>query len=205
MNRNRSLTALAVALTLIILNFHRLCAQCMPEGCANFSDSAWQAQAAAFKKRDTLRAVAIWASSGLNARGTKLPTFWRQIWDSNQLVSVPRFYVENSDSAGKRRYVLNVDPYGRLSDSTCFVGGDYVSGNCVGDSIFVRKVLDSADAVIDFRNYDRDGDKFVDALFFVINDTTAYSYYQTGSFFKGVANLCFSGTYLTKDSVGGCR
>jgi hypothetical protein len=47
-------------------------------GCGFDGDSVWQSQVAAFKKRDTLKALAIWACGANPPMGTnKLPVFWR--------------------------------------------------------------------------------------------------------------------------------
>lgn len=74
-------------------------------GCGFQPDAAWQNRVAAFKKTDTLRILAIWAVAD-SALNKKLPTFWREMWDSNSAISVPRFYRDNSD----RKYILNIDP-----------------------------------------------------------------------------------------------
>ncbi len=186
MNKNRVLTAFVFALMFLVFNPNQLNAQDNSSGC--IVDSSYQA---VFGPRDTLRAVAIWASSTNNVRGTKLPPFWRQVWDVNQRISVPRFYRDNSDSAGVPRFVLNADVFG-APDSSCFVGGNF-SQSCGGnDPIVFKIILDSADAYIDFRNYDRNGDRFVDAVFFCISDSNDL----------GLKDICISGTYFTKDFVG---
>lgn len=189
MNGNRILAAAVFTLLISAFNFSESPAQ-GPDGCVLDTTS----QAVAFGPRDTLRGVAIWASSSGNyAHRKKLPPFWRQVWNVNELVSVPKFYKDNSDSAGAPRFVLSVDVFG-APDSNCFIGGNFSGGLCGGnDPTVFKNILDSADAYIDFRNYDRNGDQFVDAVFFCIND----------SLDQGLRSICISGTYNTKDSIGG--
>jgi hypothetical protein len=128
-------------------------------GCGFQPDAAWQNRVAAFKETDTLRVLAIWTVANnppVDTANKKLPFFWRQMWDSNQLISVPRFYAENSD----RKYILNVDPLG-APDSFCFSPVLNPVG-FTGGRNFTREVLFLADPYVNFANYDRDGDKFIE-------------------------------------------
>ncbi len=147
-----------------------------------------------FKLRDTLTALCIYASAPIPPPPltTNLPDFWRKMWNISEQVSVPRFYKENSDSSGAPRYLLTVDPYGKLPESTCFISQYYPDGNGGGDQ-FIRDILMRADSVINFANYDRDGDKFVDALFMCIQEADG----------RGIDKLALDPVFTTLDSVGG--
>ncbi len=167
-------------------------------GCGFQPDAAWQDRVAAFKKTDTLRILAIWtvANTPPVATDKKLPVFWRQMWDSNpnQPVSVPRFYLENSD----RKYILNVDPLG-APDSFCIRSSQNPVGFSGGRD-FTRDILLRADSFVNFATYDRDGDKFIeDGIFICI----AYDTTHLGAHILGLTGGGALDTFVTKDSVGG--
>lgn len=146
--------SVAAFLSQVTAMFVSLCSVSQAQiGCGFQADAAWQQRVAAFKKTDTLRVLAIWAVAD-SATNKKLPTFWRQMWDSNQQISVPRFYGDNSD----RKYILNVDPLG--PDSFCIRSSLNPVGFSGGRN-FTRDVLTRADSFVNFANYDRDGDKKV--------------------------------------------
>jgi hypothetical protein len=132
---------------LVFASFLGFCAASEAQiGCGFQPDAAWEQRVAAFKKTDTLRVLAIWAVAD-SSTNKKLPVFWRQMWDSNFAISVPRFYRDNSD----RKYILNVDPLG-APDSFCFSPVLDPSG-FTGGRNFTWEVLFLADPYVNFALY----------------------------------------------------
>ena len=109
---------------------------------------------------DTVFAVALYACTDTSIVQT-LPTWYADVWDSTRNLSVPRYYAENSNY----KHVVFADPFGRTDDS-CFLGpAQYTPNPPWGNANFNLAIVSAADELIDFGNYDEDGDNYVDYIF----------------------------------------
>lgn len=133
--------------------------------CVIKQDSSWTVGVPVAPSAGVAKGVAIYASYVTNAAR---PSWWTKIWDSTVQLSVPKFYKDNSLG----QYSLQITPFG--NGSQCFVTDVFPDTGTSGDQppnggdSFTSAILDSADKVINFANFDANGDNIVDALFLII-------------------------------------
>jgi M6 family metalloprotease-like protein len=116
---------------------------------------------------DTTRTLAIYCT-GHNDPGD-LPYYWASVWDTSGIVTLYRFFEDNSGG----KYLLYCDP---IVDT---VGGEPCpfehpslapdAYECTGGGEgFADTIFSMVDSVVDFADYDEDRDAIVDGFFFII-------------------------------------
>jgi M6 family metalloprotease-like protein len=114
---------------------------------------------------DTVRALALWTTGDSAAMHCELwmpasyemPPWANGLWDSTNLNSVTKFWLDNSN----HKHLITADNRGQPDGRLILVGcrpAPYF------DSTYCAAALDSADPYVDFSQYDFDGNGAVDLL-----------------------------------------
>ncbi|HXF49828.1 MAG TPA: hypothetical protein VNL73_10465 [Verrucomicrobiae bacterium] len=140
------------------------------------------------------KGVAIYATwdSTTHPKRDTLPFWWKNIWDSTQQLSVPKYFKDNSQG----NYRMQITPFGRDGD-TLFCYKTAIFPDTEFDPVFFEEFIDSiltqADEDINFANYDADSDNVVDAVFLIVTNMNVSA--------RGTTLI--KASFETKDSSGG--
>jgi hypothetical protein len=114
---------------------------------------------------DTIHTLAIYCTDYCDQ---PLPPYWKDVWDSSEINSIPQFFRDNSYD----KYILYCDPKVDSSDGHPVPFGLPDTVNSVlctgGGADFAYGIFARVDSVVNFADYDEDQDGIVDGFFFVI-------------------------------------
>lgn len=115
---------------------------------------------------DTIHTLAIYCT-GHQYPG-ELPSYWQMVWGSSG-ATIPQFFRDNSND----QFVLSCDPVIDTveGDPSPFRHPSLEPTNTVctgGGDGFPDGIFPQVDSVVDFAQYDEDGDAVVDGFFFIV-------------------------------------